>query len=123
MVHTRAFVYSLALCGLCSSWQPQPLQIPRSSSRNHCGQRLTASNAQALHATVQQISRLSVHDLTAEQLLQQCETPVVLTGMFDHKQLDAEAWCDSLIERLGDRDVHYQTRRSSDGYTEVRAAC
>jgi hypothetical protein len=119
MVHTRAFVYSLALCSLCSSWQPQRPLSPQSSLRNH--QLLAASNPQSLHTVVQRIPRISVHDLKAEQLLQRCQTPLVLTGVFDHKQLDAEAWCDSLIERLNDRDVHYQMRRSSDGYTEVCA--
>jgi hypothetical protein len=119
MVCTRAFVYSLALCCPCSSLQPRlPLHSARTSLRNF--QRLATSIAQTVPPTAQQIPRGSLHDLTAEQLLQQCETPLVLAGVFDHKQLDAEAWCDSLIERLGDRDVHYQTRRSSDGYTEVR---
>ena len=42
----------------------------------------------------------------------ECSWPVVLTNVFD---LDNEIWTEQLLERLGDKDVHFDIRRNADG--------
>lgn len=43
--------------------------------------------------------------------------PCILTGILPSR--DCEAWCDALMEDLGDAEVDFQVKNNADGHSEV----
>ena len=46
----------------------------------------------------------------------ECSMPIVIKNVFD---IDNEEWTEVLLERLGDLNVEFDVRRSSDGFVET----
>ena len=65
------------------------------------------------------LKRIDVEGLSPSQIKERVDfsTPCILTGALS---LGAcEAWCDALIEGLGESEVSYQIRGNADGLSEL----
>lgn len=65
------------------------------------------------------LKRIDVEGLSPSQIQEQVDfhTPCILTGAL--KLTTSEAWCDALMESLGDSQVEYQIRDNESGHSEI----
>lgn len=80
----------------------------------------TSLAASAAHdSTATSLERIDVTGLLPSQVrdLVDFSRPCILTGIISMP--DCEAWCDALMEDLGDAEVDFQIRDNHDGRNEV----
>lgn len=65
------------------------------------------------------LKRIDVEGLSPSQVQEQVDfhTPCILTGAL--KLTTSEAWCDALMESLGDSQVEYQIRDNDRAHSEM----
>jgi len=63
------------------------------------------------------VVKVDASELTRSEFAEfECSRPIVIKNVFD---IDNEEWTESLLERLGDMNVEFDIRRSSDGFVET----